>query len=400
MTEEEFLILKSPEARKLIGENMDADPTKLALTLKCESTLSRAVCGQVKYLQRSQAKLPSYYAAGCIIHPLAYEQCSSEAAAAAKNYSGKLCIDLTCGLGVDSFHFSKNFGRVISVEKKRVLAEIAGYNFTLLYAENISVVNRAAEEFLASYRGEKASLIFADPARRGSRGEKLVMAEDCSPDVVSLMPLMLEKAEKALIKLSPMFDVEEAMNVFSPYVSKVKTVSVRGECKELLVELSKDSEESVVEIDIIGGKRYVFRKEDIGKKRNDVIAPESLAGKYLLIPDAGFYKNRLVAALFEKYFPQSGAAIASENGFCFADSIPEGFPGRAFHIEEIAEYRPKRLKKRMKEDGVKRINVLRRDFPSPSAEICKSLGVAEGGSANLAFTKIGAKAFVLLLGNK
>jgi len=34
-------------------------------------------------------------------------------------------LDLTCGLGVDSAHFSKSFNRVIAVERDPVTARVA-----------------------------------------------------------------------------------------------------------------------------------------------------------------------------------------------------------------------------------------------------------------------------------
>ena len=396
MTENEFSILKSPLVRKLVEENLGADPARLALSLKCGREEALAVCGQVKYLQRARAKLPSYYAARCVLPPLAFEQCSSEAAAGEKDYSGGLCIDLTCGLGVDSLHLSKRFERVISVECDPLLASVARYNFELLGATNITVVNCVAEDFLTAYAGEKAALVYADPARRGGSGEKLVVAADCSPDVAALLPVMVEKAEKVLVKLSPMFDTGEVFNIFSPCVSMVETVSVSGECKELLVEFSRSAEVAVVGVTIAGGKRYSFRREEMGRRREDAVRHEDLEGRYLLIPDAGFYKNRVAVALAERYFP--GVSILSENGFFVSDGVQEDFPGRVFRIERVDGYRPALLKKQFKEQGIKRINTIRRGFPYSASEICRGLGVNEGGSVDMAFAVISGKPFALLLG--
>ena len=108
MTEQELDILPQDSSRELIERHIGVDPARAALRLGPHAAL---LSTQIKYLQRAKTKLPSYHRARCIIPPLAFEQASSEAAAEAKTYEGGLCIDLTCGLGVDSLMLSRRFPR-------------------------------------------------------------------------------------------------------------------------------------------------------------------------------------------------------------------------------------------------------------------------------------------------
>ena len=160
MTAQETDILLLDESRRLIERHIDEDPARVALRLPANGAL---IATQIKYLQRARTKLPSYYRARCILPPLSFEQASSERTAGTKRYGGKLCIDLTCGLGVDAFHFSHRFDRVVTVERDEELARIARHNFERLGADNIEVVCDEAERFIARFEGE-ADLIYVDAA--------------------------------------------------------------------------------------------------------------------------------------------------------------------------------------------------------------------------------------------
>ena len=224
MTHEEVDWLLREESRQTVLKYLDERPERLALRLGGGGAL---LATQLKYLQRARTKLPSYYRARCILPPLAFEQASSEAVAAEKRYGGALCIDLTCGLGVDSAHFSKSFDRVIAVERDPVTARVAAVNFSLLGISNIEVVNDSAEHFIESFPGT-ADLVYADPARRGEGNRKVFRFEECSPDIVSLLPAIREKTRRVVVKASPLFDIDEAFRLFGDRIT-VDIVSRQGE---------------------------------------------------------------------------------------------------------------------------------------------------------------------------
>ena len=165
MTLEEIRLLDTPALRDAVDANLERDPNAIALDKRLPH--AALVATQVKYLQRARRKLPTYFAARAIIPSLAFEQASSEAAAACKTWSGNRCIDLTCGLGVDTLALSKAFGEVISIERDAVVAEIAkdtpyaigfvpytnpGAKLTFSIRDEIRAVERAT--------GKKPSVIF------------------------------------------------------------------------------------------------------------------------------------------------------------------------------------------------------------------------------------------------
>ena len=239
--------LLRPDVREQIAVHLNDDPTKVALSLRENGPL---VATQIKYLQRARIKLPAYYAAQCILPPLSFEQASSEESASLKHYTGHTCLDLTCGLGVDAFHFSKCFDQVVTVEQSAELCEIARINFERLQARNIRIITNTAEQYVADLNSGSESigpidLIYIDPARRDSQGKKVWLLEDCSPNVTKLLPSLLQLSPLVVIKASPLFDIDEAFRLFGEKCS-VEIISVRGECKEVLIEIRNSQKNSTV----------------------------------------------------------------------------------------------------------------------------------------------------------
>ena len=159
--------------------------------------------------------------------------------------------DLTGGLGVDSWAFSKVFGRVLYNEMRPELAKAAEHNFQLLGATNIVVRNAAlgpscpaptgqlsVREILGDFRPD---ILYLDPARRAEDGRKVFRLEDCQPDVLRLLPELLEACPKLLLKLSPMADITLVCKQLG-CVKQVHVVAAGGECKELLLLLEKGYE--------------------------------------------------------------------------------------------------------------------------------------------------------------
>lgn len=232
MTIKELDILKTNEVRQIIADNLTTDPSVFALKNRHEAASTMAT--QLKYLQRSRLKLPTFYAAQAIIPPLAFEQCSSERAASAKDFSGTTCLDLTCGLGVDSLHFSTRFQQVTAIERNFELSEAVRFNFSLMNVQNIEVINTDANNYVRNYVGEPFDLIYLDPARRDGGGKKVFLPEDCEPNFVELWPIVKKIGRKIVVKMSPMYDVDAAFRQFAD-VSEVGVISIDNECKEVLL---------------------------------------------------------------------------------------------------------------------------------------------------------------------
>ena len=159
--------------------------------------------------RKLKGKVQEWYDEPDLIFPLklSAEQCSSSATARYKaELAGRIALngcrtaypwriaDLTGGLGVDSWFFSKKAAEVLYNEMQETLCRAASYNFDILGAENIRVSNKAVvpengpegispRELLSEFRPD---IVYMDPARRGEGGRKVFLIEECTPDVLKL----------------------------------------------------------------------------------------------------------------------------------------------------------------------------------------------------------------------
>ena len=207
--------------------------------------------------QKVARKLPAWASAGIEIpSALSLEQCSSSAtatykaglAAAAATARPALILDLTGGLGVDSWAFSQVAERVVYFEQNAELAGAVARNFAKLGADNIEVRN---ETVTPETELPEADLIYADPARRNAAGRKVFLLEDCTPDILTLLPMLLRKAPAVLLKLSPMADLAMLAERLGPALREIHVVESDGEIKELLCLLLRDAEPAEPEIVLV-----------------------------------------------------------------------------------------------------------------------------------------------------
>lgn len=373
-------ILRTEEVRCAIDENIERDPAKVALSKGVPH--AALVATQVKYLQRARRKLPALYEARCIIPPRAFEQCSSQESARRKPLSGGAVLDMTCGLGIDTMALAEHFERVVSIERDEVLAEVVRYNMSLLGIRNVEVVIASSEEYVAS-TSEHFDWVFVDPDRRSAEGKKMVCMEDCSPNVVELMPRLREISERVAIKLSPMFDCAEAFRLCSP--AEVEVVSIGGECKE--VNIYTDAERDMLRIAVIGDGEWSFDSEAMAAEPSaEAFAPEEY--RYLLVPDVALQKARVAIAALKPY-----ASIWSNNGYAFAREFPaEALPARIYEIESIEPYRPKELKRRWRGEGVE---FMKRDCALSVDAVRRATATRPGGERLFALTTIAGDTWVI-----
>ncbi len=373
-------ILRTEAVRRAIDENIERDPAKIALSKGVSH--AALVATQVKYLQRARRKLPALYEARCIIPPRAFEQCSSQESARRKPLAGGAVLDMTCGLGIDTMALAEHFERVVSIERDEVLAEVVRYNMSLLGITNVEVVTASSEEYVAS-TAEHFDWVFVDPDRRSAEGKKMVCMEDCSPNVVALMPRLREISERVAIKLSPMFDCAEAFRLCSP--AEVEVVSIGGECKE--VNIYTNAAKDMLRIAVIGDGEWSFGSEAMSAEPSaEAFTPDEY--RYLIVPDVALQKARVAIAALKPY-----ASIWSNNGYAFARELPtEALPVRIFEIVGIEPYRPKELKRRLKGEGVE---FMKRDCALSIDAVRRATATRPGGERLIALTSVAGDTWII-----
>ena len=225
--------------------------------------------------RKLKGKVQEWYDEPALIFPLklSAEQCSSSATARYKaELAGRIALhgcrtaypwriaDLTGGLGVDSWFFSKKAAEVLYNEMQETLCRAASYNFDILGADNIRLSNKAVvpengpegispRELLSEFRPD---IVYMDPARRGEGGRKVFLIEECTPDVLKLKDGIFSFCRNMLIKLSPMADISMVCERLGSCCREVHVVAAGGECKELLIWMDREwnSEYEIVAVEL------------------------------------------------------------------------------------------------------------------------------------------------------
>ena len=204
--------------------------------------------------------------------------------------------DLTGGLGVDSYVFSRHFGKVLYNEMNPVLADAACHNFSVLGCSNITVSCSRIEYPEVLPRGFAPDIIYLDPARRASDGKKVFRIEDCQPDIMQLKDSLLQIARLVAVKLSPMADIDIVVRSLGPHCRRIDVVSSSNECKEVVAYLDREYDgECTICAKCSGKGEFLFTRTE--ENAADAILPGqglnrimSESGTFLLEPDRALLK--------------------------------------------------------------------------------------------------------------
>ena len=236
-----------------VQEHIGDDLTRLILDRKKWPDIDMDLAVScIQSRRKLKGKVQEWFSNPDLIFPvgLSAEQCSSSATGI---YKSGLALriadgrpfrlaDLTGGLGVDSWYFSKKAKQVWYHEMQEKLCIAAEHNFQSLNAENIVVRNIiSTPETIDGILSEaRPDIVYMDPARRGEGGKKVFLIEECTPDVLTLKEQIFRHCRHILLKLSPMADITMACSRLGTTCREVHIVATGGECKELLIWMDRE----------------------------------------------------------------------------------------------------------------------------------------------------------------
>ena len=434
---------------RFIVENAEAEISRLLLSRiewpspPADSILSsfdgkELAVSTIEARKKLRDKVPEWYSITSLVYPLALcaEQCSSSVTAGYKaalagrilgNVPGRIA-DLTGGLGIDSWAFSSVSSEVLYNERDSSLASAAKYNFAELGVRNIRVENsEVGKGSLGSLlAGFAPDLVFLDPARRDNSGGKVFLLEDCSPNVLDLVPELFRYSRNILLKLSPMADITMAVERLNRsyetalmedgyegwngnWVREIHVVASGGECKELLVWMDRDWKGEYSVTCREDGGSLLFTSEEI--RSSKAVLPEAVDFKYIFEPGKSLAKAGVFNALCSRFglvklarstnlfswnidslsggnapgrtFSRIGREAQGAQAPFAAGKVNDVFAnlGKIFEVKEIV-----RMNKAGMRDVGKRYpksEVSARTIPLTSAELRARLGVRSGDDAHI-----------------
>ena len=379
--------------RQFIESHLNDDVRQLALSKFPDDVDKTLALNQIEARQILSKKVPSWASNPDLLFPkhLSLEQCSSELTAKYKASlveNGDVFVDLTGGLGIDSYFLSEKFKTSYYVENQKELCNLAQHNFAVL-GRKITIVNSDAETFLN--QNLKFDLVYIDPARRDIYNRKMVSLHDCTPDIIDLQNILLKNAKNILIKASPMLDISMIINEL-PNIAEIYIVAVKNECKEILVLLRPDYNGNplVISTEAKRSGEILFKFKQ-NEEQSAIPTFATTIKKYLYEPNAAIMK----AGAFKLVSQRFGIDKLHINSHLYtSDTLIPDFPGRIFEVVGSASF-SKKIKKELLKD-VTEASVAVRNFPLSANELRKSLNLKESdGNFVFGTTMMGEKKVVI-----
>lgn len=281
-------------------------------------------------------------------------------------------LDMTAGLGIDSFHFARKGCRVTAIEIFHDAAEALLHNVRAMGLEDmVTVIEGDSVKWLED-SDAVFDTIFIDPARRDSSGRHFSFNQ-CAPDLTAIMPLLLSRCSRLIVKASPMLDISSALKELCVKSCDVITIGTTKECKEIVLDICADTvhdDATGVRISChtVGG--YAPYSISTG---NDGCQPGYMnpePGGFLMQPFPAVMKG--TGGIVNGY-----SKLHPFTHLYYSDTFSDSFPGTSFPIIEVVPFNKASVKS-FRNDYPK-INVASRNFPLSAPELAKKLRIAEGG---------------------
>lgn len=385
-----------------ISSNAQEDSNKLRLSLKQEKypfDLAFAI-DQIECRKKCAFKLGKFIENPEFLFPdvMSSEQSTHQSVAkfhAMLLQKGCRVLDMTAGLGIDSFTFADSGALVTAVELSEQRAKILESNKVLLKLDSLKIVNDDSIEYLKNSK-DNYDVIFVDPSRRDNYNKRLYNFRDCSPNIIDHLELILNKADNIFIKASPLIDITQTIRDLKN-IKKIFVIGVKGECKEVLIELQGSKVEAekkeiiteAINLDNNGELLWKFleiftlQKEDIPYARENDILP----GKYILEPSPLIMKLSPWKSLSDLY---KAKKLGGSSNLFITDIQPQDFPGRVTSIQKILK-----SKERKNYIGFP-ATIISRNYPKSSEDLRKEFRLKEGDENFIYATRVGNKPILIL----
>ena len=399
--------------RDFIEKHLKDDVRQLALQKFPDDVDKMLVLNQIEARQLLLKKVPSWASNPDLLFPkhLSIEQCSSELTAKYKASiieGGDVFVDLTGGLGIDSYFLSEKFKTSYYVENQKELCDLAEYNFGVL-GRKITVVNSDAESFLNDlpFRRDNACVVlYLDPARRDIYNRKMVSLHDCSPDVIELQRNIFQNPVEMrfivsqciismLIKASPMLDISLITNELQN-ISEIHIVSVKNECKEILIKIKPGVEGEIkyfcVDLNPVETRHGTSLQYTENDEKSAISSFAPTIKRYLYEPNASLMKSGAFKLISQRF----GIEKLHVNSHLYtSDNLISDFPGRIFDVIGFAPFN-KKIKKELL-NNITEASVATRNFPLSANDLRKTLNLKESDKNSVfGTTLIGEKKVVIL----
>lgn len=426
---------------KFINLHLEDDTTRLILDRKKWPEINMDIAvNTIESRRKLKGKVAIWAGHEGLIFPLklSAEQCSSDDTGRYKADLAariNLCdgqspnkplriADLTGGLGVDSWYFSKIAEEVLYCEMQETLVNAAIHNYEKLGCRNICIKNHmvvSAADKTANNAVDKATnnaadkaacikdiignfapaIIYMDPARRSKDGRKVFLIEDCSPDVLKLKDEIFEICRHFLIKLSPMADITAVADRLGTQCREIHIISSGGECKEVLVWMDRQWENAYTITINENGNSLSYSPSEAKEAQAQYATEDLLAKKGLILfePGKALLKSggfNFISSHFKIAKLDRSTHLYLSDNQDISDIIRKF--GKTFRIIEILPFNNSNIKYLGRH--YPQAEVTARNIPLTSENLMKKIGCRSGGELHIFGLSSLSSGKILIIGER
>lgn len=372
----DFQTLLDPETQKFIAAHEKDDVAKLALAPLPDQNWDRsAILNQIKARQKAVSKIPQWLEHKDIVLPQPHviEQASSFATAhykASLLENCKVFADLTGGTGIDTYAFANRFEQGICVEKNPDTAALLRHNLAILTGDKVEVICDDAQKYIDNM--PDVDIAFIDPQRRDEKAKGKFKFEDCSPNIIELLPTLKNKAKRIIIKASPMIDLSQGIEELG-CVEHIHILEKDQNCKEVLFVLNPHHKSENISITAVSLDETGQTKHSMTFSLQDETAyeaPFSQPQTYIYEPGPAFLKSGGLKILCREY---AVSKLHPSTHLYTSENLIPDFPGRVFGLSGISKAQANDIPE-------KKGNLAVRNFPMSVEKLRKKLRISDGGS--------------------
>ncbi|MGW0802090.1 class I SAM-dependent methyltransferase [Nonomuraea sp. NPDC002799] len=377
-----FNELLTPRGRRALaeaGELIGADPVAAATKLRktYDATLTSAALTQAGLRERARAKFGAdagamYFTPHGLEQSTRAEVAEHRARRIAATAPGPSVVDACCGIGGDFLALARAGCTVTAVDTDPLTAAVARANADALgVGDRVTVTVADA----ATVRPEAYDVLFADPARRTSRGRTFDPMAYSPPWPVVLD--LISRARRACLKVAPGIPYE-----FIPGGAEAEWISYKGEVKEATIWAGQGD-----------GRRATLLPAGHTMAARDVRPPVGPAGRYVYEPDGAAIRAHLVGEVAEMI---NGRLLDPMIAYITADDPVDTPWASRYEVTDILPFSLKKLRTTLRERQIGNVTIKKRGSAIDIERLRADLRLNGDKSAVIMLTRILDKPSVLI----
>ncbi|WP_163542823.1 class I SAM-dependent methyltransferase [Occultella kanbiaonis] len=293
--------------------------------------------------------------------------------------------DLGCGLGGDAMALAGLGVQVLAVEQDEATAALATVNLRAFPEATV----RHADAMSLDLAAEGVDALFADPARRTRRGNRVFDPSAYSPDLDSLLALREQVADLGL-KVGPGIP-HHAL----PSQTQAQWVSVDGSVVEAGLWFGRLAPEgSGRSALLVSGKEQHLLSWPGDADARPEQAPAGALGAYLYEPDGAVIRAGLVARVAADL---DGTLVDESIAYVTTPSLRSNPFATGYRVLDSFDFGLKRLRTYLRTRDVGRLTIKKRGTAVVPEQLRQQLGLKGTREATIVLTRLRGKQSVLVV---